>query len=376
MIKKEMIAMILAGGKGSRLKRLTTKMAKPAVPYGGKYRIIDFALSNCSNSGIDTIGVLTQYHPLALNAHIGIGKPWDLDRTRGGIKVLPPYVSDKGGQWFEGTAHAIYENIHFIEMYNPEYVLVLSGDHIYKMDYRKMLKFHKEKDADVTVSSMKVPLKEASRFGILNTEKDLEIYEFDEKPDEPKNDLASMGIYIFNWQNLKKYLEQDPNDCTDFGHDILPKMLADGNKMYAYEFEGYWRDVGTIESFWEGNMELLQENSPINIFDDDWRIYSRNANLPPQIVSENAIIKHSMVNEGCYIDGTVKNSMIFPNVDIHKDAVVKDSIIMPNVVIKKGAKIYKSIISNDIVVESGEIIGDEDNKEITLIAKDSLGVVE
>lgn len=376
MIKKEMIAMILAGGKGSRLKRLTTKMAKPAVPYGGKYRIIDFALSNCSNSGIDTIGVLTQYHPLALNAHIGIGKPWDLDRTRGGIKVLPPYVSDKGGQWFEGTAHAIYENIHFIEMYNPEYVLVLSGDHIYKMDYRKMLKFHKEKDADVTVSSMQVPLKDATRFGILNTKKDLEIYEFDEKPEEPKNDLASMGIYIFNWKKLKKYLEQDPDNTTDFGHDILPKMLADGNKMYAYEFEGYWRDVGTIESFWEGNMEFLKDNSPINIFDDDWRIYSKNANLPPQIVSENAIIKDSMVNEGCFIDGTVKNSMIFPNVKIHKDAIVENSIIMPNVVVKKGAKIYKSIISNDIVVESNKKIGNEDDNEITLVANGSLGVVE
>lgn len=376
MIRKEMIALILAGGQGSRLKGLTQKMAKPGVPYGGKYRIIDFPLSNCSNSGIDTIGVLTQYHPLALNAHIGIGKPWDLDRTRGGIKILPPYMSQEGGRWFKGTANAVFENIHFIDTYDPKYVLILSGDHIYKMDYMKMLRYHKEKNADVTISVIKVPLKEASRFGILNTEDDYKIYEFDEKPETPKNDLASMGIYIFTWKKLKKYLQDDPEKSTDFGHDILPKMLADGNNMYAYQFDGYWKDVGTIESFWEGNMELLQENSPMNLFESDWRIYSRNANLPPQIIKETAHIESSMVNEGCYIEGNIIHSMIFPNVKVGKNSKVVDSVIMPNVTIGENVEIYRAIISNDVVIKDGEKIGEKSSNEITLIAKESTGLLE
>lgn len=379
MIKKEIVALILAGGQGSRLKKLTTKLAKPAVPFGGKYRIIDFALSNCSNSGIDTIGVLTQYHPLALNAHIGIGKPWDLDRTRGGVKVLPPYMSQKGGRWFKGTANAVYENMHFVDTYDPEYVIILSGDHIYKMNYMDMLKYHKEKGADATLGVIQVPWEDTNRFGILNTTDNLKIYEFDEKPEDAKSNLASMGIYIFNWKQLKQHLieeEENPDYTHDFGHDIIPKMLANGDDLYAYKFDGYWRDVGTLKSLWEGNMEMLKEDSELNIYDPNWRIYSRNANLPPQYLTDNARVISSMVNEGCYIDGLVRNSVLFPNVKVSKNCKVIDSVLMPNVVIEEGAEVYKSIIASNITIKKGEKVGAQDSEEVNLVASEDLGLFE
>lgn len=379
MIKKEIVALILAGGQGSRLKGLTKNLAKPAVPFGGKYRIIDFPLSNCSNSGIDTVGILTQYQPLALNSHIGIGKPWDLDRTRGGVKILPPYMSQEGGRWFRGTSNAIYENIHFVDTYNPDYVLILSGDHIYKMDYMKMLDYHKEKKSEVTLGVIEVPWEDTSRFGILNTEDNLKIYEFDEKPENAKNNLASMGIYIFNWPKLKAYLiadQKDPDTNFDFGKDILPKMLNDGTQMYAYPFTGYWRDVGTIQSLWEGNMEMLDENSELNIHDESWRIYSRNANLPPQILTENAKVTSSMINEGCYVDGEVEQSVLFPNVKVGKNVKIIQSVIMPNVKIEENAVIYKSIIATNSVVEKDEVVGDKNLKEITLVTNEDHGLLE
>ncbi len=379
MIKKEMVALILAGGQGSRLKGLTKNLAKPAVPFGGKYRIIDFPLSNCSNSGIDTVGILTQYQPLALNAHIGIGKPWDLDRTRGGVKILPPYMSEEGGRWFKGTSNAIFENIHFVDTYDPDYVLILSGDHIYKMDYMKMLKYHKEKKSEVTLGVIEVPWEDTYRFGILNTTDDLKIYEFDEKPKNAKNNLASMGIYIFNWKKLKEYLikdQENPDTNYDFGKDILPKMLNDGNDMYAYEFDGYWRDVGTLESLWEGNMEMLSKDAPLNIHDRTWKIYSRNANLPPQIITNNANVKSSMINEGCYIDGEVNKSVIFPNVKVGKNAKIIQSVIMPNVVVEDNAVIYKSIIGTNSIIKDGSVVGDKELKEITLISNEDNGLFE
>ncbi len=379
MIKKEIVALILAGGQGSRLKGLTKNLAKPAVPFGGKYRIIDFPLSNCSNSGIDTIGILTQYQPLALNAHIGIGKPWDLDRTRGGVKILPPYMSENGGRWFRGTSNAIFENIHFVDTYDPEYVLILSGDHVYKMDYMKMLKYHKEKKAEATLGVIEVPWEDTYRFGILNTTDDLKIYEFDEKPEDAKNNLASMGIYIFNWKILKEYLikdQENPDTNFDFGKDILPKMLNDGNDMYAYNFDGYWRDVGTLQSLWEGNMEMLKKDAPLNIHDKKWRIYSRNANLPPQILTIDSDVTSSMINEGCYIDGKVKESVLFPNVKVGKNSKIIQSVIMPNVVIEEDVVIYKSIIGTNSIIKKGSVIGDEKLKEITLISNEDNGLFE
>lgn len=352
--------MLLAGGQGSRLYTLTQKLAKPAVPFGGKYRIIDFPLSNCINSGIDTVGVLTQYQPLVLNEYIGSGQPWDLDRMNGGVYVLPPYQKSSGSDWYKGTANAIYQNIHFIERYDPEYVLILSGDHIYKMDYSKMLAFHKEKGADATISVIDVPMEEASRFGIMNTNEDGSIYEFEEKPKQPKSTLASMGIYIFSWKKLKKYLEEDeldPNSSKDFGKNIIPNMLNNGEKLWAYKFDGYWKDVGTISSLWEANMDLLDPNVPLDLYDDSWKIYSRNPIMPPHYVGENAKVEHSMVTEGCVIDGDVDFSILFAGVNVERGAVIRDSIIMPGATVKAGAVVEYSIIAENSVIGAGAKVG-------------------
>ncbi|MDD6771441.1 MAG: glucose-1-phosphate adenylyltransferase [Inconstantimicrobium porci] len=369
MAKKEMIAMILAGGQGSRLGVLTKKLAKPAVPFGGKYRIIDFALSNCSNSGIHTVGVLTQYKPLELNSHIGIGSPWDLDRRGGGVFILPPYQEEKGGNWYKGTANAIYQNIAFVDNYDPEYVLVLSGDHIYKMDYEKMLNFHKKNAADATVAVINVTLKEASRFGILNTNDDGSIYEFEEKPKEPKSTNASMGVYIFNWKVLKKFLKEDEADKdsqNDFGKNIIPKMLADRRRMFAYEFKGYWKDVGTIDSLWEANMDLLKDDNGLDLYDNDSRIYSVNPVRPAQYIGSEADVKSSLVVEGCVIHGTVKNSVLFQGVYVGKNTVIKDSVIMPDARIGDNVTIDKAIIGSRAVIRKESRIGNGDT--VTVVA--------
>ncbi|WP_368182760.1 glucose-1-phosphate adenylyltransferase [Anaerotruncus rubiinfantis] len=358
--KKEWIAMLLAGGQGSRLYTLTKNLAKPAVPFGGKYRIIDFPLSNCVNSGIDTVGVLTQYQPLILNEYIGNGQPWDLDRVNGGVFVLPPYQKSSGSDWYTGTANAIYQNINFIDRYDPEYVLILSGDHIYKMDYEKMLAYHKEKNADCTIAALQVPMEEASRFGIMNTYPDGSIFEFEEKPAQPKSNLASMGIYIFSWDKMRKYLiedEADPLSGKDFGKNILPAMLANGEKMVAYPFEGYWKDVGTIDSLWEANMDLLDPRVPLDLYDDSWKIYSRNPVMPPHYVANDADVQNSMVTEGCTIEGDIDFSVIFSGVTVEKGAVVHDSIVMPNTIIKAGAKVEYAIIAENCVIGEGASIG-------------------
>lgn len=372
MPKKEIIAMILAGGQGSRLGILTKKTAKPAVPFGGKYRIIDFTLSNCSNSGIDTVGVLTQYRPLILNNHIGIGSPWDLDRTNGGVTVLPPYMGETGGKWYKGTANAIYQNRHFVDSYDPEYVIILSGDHIYKMDYSKMLAYHKEHKADATIAVIKVPINEASRFGIMNTNDNDEIYEFEEKPKKPKNDLASMGIYIFNWKTLAKFLHDDELDeksSNDFGKNIIPKLLAAGKKLYAYPFEGYWKDVGTIESLWQANMDMLHTDNELDLHDPDWRIYSVNPTRPPQYAGPNAVIKSSLVVEGCIVEGSVTNSVLSPGVYIGKNSKVYDSVLMPNVIIGENVIINKSIIGSNAVISDNCTVGNKE--QITVIGEGS-----
>ena len=365
-VKKETIAMLLAGGQGSRLGVLTDSVAKPAVPFGGKYRIIDFTLSNCVNSGIDTIGVLTQYQPLELNTYIGSGHPWDLDRLFGGITILPPYVKGASGEWYKGTANAIYQNIHYIETYDPEYVVILSGDHIYKMNYRWMLDYHIEKEADCTISVVNVPLDQASRFGIMNTDEDLRVVEFEEKPENPKSTLASMGVYIFTWKKLKEYLSKDEKDedsDNDFGKDIIPIMLEAGEKMFAYEFKGYWKDVGTIESLWEANMDILDPNVPIHLDDPLFRMYSRNSILPPHYVGEDAVIENSYVTEGCYIEGKIDKSIIFPGVKIEKNAVVSNSIIMTNTVIQEGAVVEYAIIAPEANIGKGCKIGVSEEKD-------------
>lgn len=359
--KKEWLAMLLAGGQGSRLYSLTRNVAKPAVPFGGKYRIIDFPLSNCVNSGIDTVGVLTQYQPLVLNEYLGNGQPWDLDRINGGVFGLPPYQKNSGSDWYKGTANAIFQNINFIERYNPDYVVILSGDHVYKMDYSKMLDFHKQKGADCTIAVLDVPMSEASRFGIMNADSDCKIFEFEEKPKNPKSTLASMGVYIFNWDKLKTYLELDEADRSsdkDFGKNVIPKMLADGQKMYAYSFDGYWKDVGTIDSLWEANMDLLNPNVPLDISDPKWKIYSRNPVMPPHYVGNNATIQNAMISEGCSIDGTVDFSILFSGVIVEEGAVVRDSIIMPNSVIKAGAVIEYSIIAENTIIGENSKIGE------------------
>ncbi len=376
-VKKEWIAMLLAGGQGSRLYALTRKIAKPAVPFGGKYRIIDFPLSNCVNSGINTVGVLTQYQPLVLNEYIGNGQPWDLDRLDGGVFVLPPYQKMAGSDWYTGTANAIYQNHQFIERYDPEYVVILSGDHIYKMDYSKMLDFHKEKGSTATIAVLEVPMHEASRFGIMNTKEDMSIYEFEEKPKEPKSNLASMGIYIFNWSVLRSYLqadELDKNSSKDFGKNIIPAMLEGGEPMYAYPFEGYWKDVGTIESLWEANMDLLNPAVPLELYDDDWRISTRSPVLPPHYVAEGAQVQNSMLTEGSHIAGQVDFSIIFAGVTIEEGAVVRDSILMPGCVVKAGARVEYAIIAEDVCIGKNAVVGsrpentdDKENWGITVI---------
>lgn len=357
---KECVAMLLAGGQGSRLYALTQSVAKPAVHFGGKYRIIDFPLSNCINSGIDTVGVLTQYQPLELNEYLGNGQAWDLDRAYGGLHVLPPYQKATGSDWYKGTANAIYQNINFIQRYNPEYVLILSGDHIYKMDYSKMLAAHKEKNADCTIAVLNVTKEEASRFGIMTCQEDGKIIKFTEKPKEPDSTLASMGIYIFSWDKLKQYLisdEENKESENDFGKNIIPAMIKDGNNLYAYRFEGYWKDVGTIDSLWESNMDLLDPNVPFDVWDSRWKIYSKSPNSPPQYVSERAKVENAIITEGCKVEGEVDFSVLFQNVVIEEGACVKDSIIMPNTVIKKGAKIEYSIIGENCVIEENVTVG-------------------
>ena len=375
--KKECIAMLLAGGQGSRLYDLTKQTAKPAVTFGGKYKIIDFPLSNCINSGIDTVGVLTQYQPLALNEYIGNGEPWDLDRTRGGLSVLPPYQGNKSSDWYKGTANAIYQNINFIKQYDPEYVLILSGDHIYRMDYAKMLEQHKKTGAVCTVATITVPIEEASRFGICNTNPDNSIYEFEEKPKAPKNNQASMGIYIFNAKVLFEYLEADEadeNSSNDFGKNIIPNLLNNGEKLFAYKFSGYWKDVGTISSLWEANMDLIGEDPILNMSDKTFRIFSRNAARPPQYLGKNSRVENSLISEGCRIYGTVINSVLSGGVIVEEGAVIKDSVVMEDVVVKCGGKIYTAIVDSDVVVEQGAVIGkpDADKSEITVVAKGSV----
>lgn len=361
--------MLLAGGEGSRLGVLTKNRAKPAVPFGGKYRIIDFTLSNCINSGLSTVGVLTQYQPLELNEYIGNGQPWDLDRLEGGVHVLPPYQRRRGADWYKGTANAIYQNISFIERYKPEYVVVLSGDHIYKMDYSKMIDFHKENKADATISVIEVPMEEASRFGILNCEENGRIDAFEEKPKKPKSNKASMGIYVFSWKKLRQYLEADEKNKAsqnDFGKNIIPAMLDNGEKIFAYPFSDYWKDVGTIESLWEANMDLLDSDCPVNLRDNGWKIYSRSPVVPPHFIGANAKISNCLIAEGCYIEGEITNSVLFYGAHVEPGAVIRDSVIMPDTYICSGARVTKSIISEDVRVGEGAIVGfrsDEINRE-------------
>ena len=359
--KKQCVAMLLAGGQGSRLGILTADVAKPAIPYGGKYRIIDFPLSNCTNSGIDVVGVLTQYRPLLLNAYIGSGSPWDLDLAHGGVYVLPPYVTGKSGEWYSGTANAIYQNIQFIEQFNTDYVLILSGDHIYKMDYNKMLQFHIQNNADCTIAVREVPWDEASRFGIMNTNEDNSISEFEEKPAHPKSNKASMGVYIFTWEKLRQYLvadAEDPNSSNDFGKNIIPKMLDDQQRMFAYDFEGYWKDVGTIESLWEANMDLLTLPMPIDLYDAKWRIYGRNPGLAPHFIAEGASVRNSLITEGCEVFGNVDHSVIFSGVTIREGATVKESVVMPGAVIERGAQVQRAIVSEAAVIGAGATVGE------------------
>ena len=359
--KQECVAMLLAGGQGSRLYTLTQRIAKPAVPYGGKYRIIDFPLSNCVNSGIDTVGVLTQYQPLELSDYIGSGQAWDLDIPDGGVHILPPYQRTSGADWYKGTANAIFQNKAFIDRYHPEYVLVLSGDHIYKMDYSRMLAFHKAHKAACTVAVLAVEPEEAHRFGIVNIGEQNSIVEFEEKPANPKSNLASMGIYIFTWDKLRAYLEADdenPASKNDFGHDVLPSMLNAGETMVAYPFEGYWKDVGTIDSLWEANMDLLDPNVPLDLSDPDWRIYSNNDALPPQFIGATASVQNSMISEGCSVCGTVDFSVLFPSVSIEEGAEVRDSILMPGVQVKKGARVQYSILAENVTVGENAVIGE------------------
>ena len=357
---KECIAMLLAGGQGSRLFALTQSNAKPAVYFGGKYRIIDFPLSNCVNSGIDTVGVLTQYQALELNDYLGNGQPWDLDRMYGGVHVLPPYQKSSGSDWYKGTANAIYQNINFIQRYNPEYVLILSGDHIYKMDYSLMLEEHKKNNADCTIAVLEVPKEEASRFGIMTCDEQGKITKFEEKPKNPTSTLASMGIYIFTWEKLKDYLTKDEqlkDSDNDFGKNIIPAMLQDKQNMYAYNYEGYWKDVGTIDSLWESNMDLLNPNVPFDVWDNSWKIYSRTHNVPPQYVGEKAVVENSMISEGCTVEGVVDFSVLFQNVTVQDGAVVKDSIIMPNTIIEKGAVIQYAIVGENCHIKQNAVIG-------------------
>lgn len=380
--QRDCVAMILAGGQGSRLGALTKNVAKPAVPFGGKYRIIDFPLSNCVHSGINTVGVLTQYQPLELNRYIGNGNPWDLDRSHGGVYVLPPYQSAKAGEWYKGTANAIYQNLSFLESFKPENVLILSGDHIYKMHYGEMLKAHKESGAAVTIAVMPVPWEEASRFGIMNVDEEGTITDFEEKPAEPKSNLASMGIYIFTYEVLKKYLEadeRDPSSANDFGKNIIPAMLENGEKMVSFRFEGYWKDVGTIHSLWEANMDLVDQPPKFDLNDRSWSIYSRNMALAPHYVGQNAKITNSTVTEGCFIDGEIKHSVIFGGVELGEGSVVSDSVIMPGAKIGKNVVIEKAVIGADAVIGDGAKVGvnsSNDNKYASKLCTNDLVLIE
>ncbi len=360
-MKKEVVAMLLAGGQGSRLYALTSHVAKPAVPFGGKYRIIDFPLSNCANSGIDTVGVLTQYRPLELNSYIGNGQPWDLDVSDGGVHILPPYMREGDqGTWYKGTANAIYQNIGFLDQYDPEYVVILSGDHIYKMDYTDMVALHKKTDAACTISVLEVTMQEATRFGIMNVDEDDRIFEFEEKPAHPKSNLASMGIYVFTWSKLRQYLmddEADPNSANDFGKNIIPNMLNAGEKLMAYRFHGYWKDVGTIDSLWDANMDMLAPRSSIDLYDPSWPIYARTPIKPPHVTGPDAKISHCLVTGGCQVDGTVANSVLFHSATVEKGADVQYSILMPGAVVKSGAKVYYTIVAENGVIESGAQVG-------------------
>lgn len=360
-MKKEVVAMLLAGGQGSRLYALTSHVAKPAVPFGGKYRIIDFPLSNCVNSGIDTVGVLTQYRPLELNSYLGNGQPWDLDRSDGGVHILPPYMREGDqGTWYKGTANAIYQNIGFLDLYNPEYVIILSGDHIYKMDYTDMVDLHKKTGAACTISVLEVTMEEASRFGIMNVDKEDQIFEFEEKPAHPKSNLASMGIYVFTWSKLRQYLiddEMDSGSSNDFGKNIIPNMLAAKEKLMAYRFHGYWKDVGTINSLWDANMDMLAPRSSIDLYDPSWPIYARTPIKPPHITGPDAQISHSLVTGGCQVDGCVENSVLFHSVTIEEGARVQYSILMPGTVVKAGAQVSYAIVAEDAVIERDAVVG-------------------
>ncbi len=359
--KKRCVAMLLAGGQGSRLGILTKHVAKPAVPFGGKYRIIDFPLSNCSNSGVDVVGVLTQYRPLELNAYIASGAPWDLDLVNGGVFVLPPYQTGKTGEWYKGTANAIYQNISFIDQYDPDYVLILSGDHIYKMDYAAMVAHHESHNADATIAVRQVPWEEAPRFGIMNTDANDNIIEFEEKPAHPKSNNASMGVYVFTWAKLRKYLtedEQNPNSQNDFGKNIIPAMLAEGQKLVAYSFNDYWKDVGTIESLWEANMDLLEDHPEIDLHDKKFRIYARNLGMIPQYVADTAKVENCLITEGCDVRGTVIHSILSSGVVVEEGAQVIDSVIMPGAKIEKGAIVRRAIVAEDAVVSANAIVGE------------------
>ena len=367
--RKKCVAMLLAGGQGSRLYSLTKKRAKPAVPFGGKYRIIDFPLSNCINSGIDTVGVLTQYEPLELNAYIGTGAPWDLDVMNGGAYILPPYVRGKKGEWYAGTANAVYQNLQFINRFNPEHILILSGDHIYKMDYERMLHFHEKNQADATIAVIEVPMEEASRFGIMNTDEDNRITEFEEKPANPKSNKASMGVYIFTWEKLRQYLEEDEADkksSNDFGKNIIPNMLNDKQVLVAYSFSGYWKDVGTIESLWEANMDLLETPMPIDMHDKRWRIFAKNPGMAPHYIAKGATVKDSLITEGCEVYGNVNHSILFAGVIVEEGAKVESSVIMPGSVIKRGAVVRRAILAENAVVGPGAFVG-EDSGNIAVI---------
>ena len=369
MSKKQCVAMLLAGGQGSRLGILTKKVAKPAVPFGGKYRIIDFPLSNCTNSGIDVVGVLTQYRPLELNAYIGSGSPWDLDLSNGGVYVLPPYQTGKTGEWYKGTANAIYQNIPFIEQWDPEYVLVLSGDHIYKMDYNAMLRAHIEKGADLTIAVREVPWEDASRFGLLNTDENNRITEFEEKPAHPKSNKASMGDYIFTWDKMRKYLELDeakPDSQNDFGKNIIPEMLEAGENLFTYTFDGYWKDVGTIESLWESNMDLLTLPMPIDLSDKRWRIFARNPGMPPHYIADGAKVDGSLITEGCEVKGVVKHSVLFAGVTVETGAEVTDAVVMPGAVIERGAIVKRAIVAENAHIAAGAVVG-EDTGNIAVV---------
>ena len=370
MIKKEMIAMLLAGGQGSRLGVLIEKVAKPAVAFGGKYRIIDFPLSNCINSGIDTVGVLTQYQPLRLNTHIGIGIPWDLDRNNGGVAVLPPYERSDTSEWYTGTANAIYQNLKYMERYNPEYVLILSGDHIYKMDYEAMLDFHKQKNADVTIAAIPVPMEEASRFGVVLTDEDKQITEFEEKPEHPRSNLASMGIYIFSWPVLRDSLIAMKDQCNcDFGKHIIPYCHEGGKRLFAYEFNDYWKDVGTIDSLWEANMDLINSKNELDLNDDSWKIYTEDTTVLPQYVGPTAEIERAFINQGCVLNGKVKNSVLFTGARVGEGAQIIDSVLMPGVEVEEGAVVTRALVADGVKIGKNAVVGSADSEHIELVSK-------